>query len=85
MNNLATAEETLVRETYLVNCATLEAAIVSASANLDTNKAAVWEHNRNEVQDRINLYNQYRMSLCQFLGIPAGPGLQQNQGISFIV
>lgn len=84
MNNLQAAEETVVRS-YLTNLATLESAIPSSGSNLDTDKAAVWEHNKNEVRDRVALYNHWRHELCNFFGIPAGPGLKgQGQGISLV-
>ena len=71
LNNLSTAEEAVVRTTYLANLATLETAIVGASANLDTSAASVWTHNKNEVSDRTGLFNQWRQGLCGFLGIAA--------------
>ena len=73
--NMTTAEEAVTRTTYLGNLNTLEAAIVSSSANLDTDAAAVWTHNKHEVRDRTALFSQKRRNLCEFIGIPAGPGL----------
>lgn len=84
MNTLGTEEEAVVRTTYLANLATLETAIVSASANLDTDVAAVWKHNKNEVRDRKDLFNEWRRNLCGFFGITAGPDLN-NGGISVVV
>ena len=69
------ATEEVVMGTYLTNLNTLEAAIVSASANLDTDEAAVWKHNKNEVGERIGLYNYLRRELCKFIGFAPGPGL----------
>ena len=57
MNNLSTDEETTLENVYLSNLATLEAAIPTASGNLDTDRAAVWYHNKNEVSDRFKLFN----------------------------
>lgn len=76
LNNLSTAEEAVVRTTYLVNLYTLETAIVGASTNLDTESASVWKHNKNEVSDRIGLFAHWRNELCGFLGVPGGPDLQ---------
>lgn len=77
MANLSAAEEAVVRTTYLANLATLESAIPAASANLDTDQAAVWVHNKREVADREGLFASWRLKLCQFLGVPPGPALGQ--------
>ena len=73
MNNMQPEEETVVRNTYLTNLATLEAAIPTTSDNLDTAKAAVWEHNQNELRDREALFDSWRRRLCAFFGVPPGP------------
>lgn len=75
MRNMAPEEYVQIR-TYLGQCQTLETAILGASDNLDTDQAAVWHHNRAEVQDRFGLFNRWRMQLCAFFGIPPGPGLR---------
>lgn len=59
--------------TYLTNLNALESAIPAAGANLDTDQAAVWKHNKNEVRDRDMLFDSWRRRLCGFLGIPPGP------------
>lgn len=84
LNNMLPAEEAVVRTTYLANLATLETAIVGTGANLDTAKAAVWEHNKNEQRDREALFDSWRRRLCEFLGIPPGPGLNK-PGVSIVV
>lgn len=84
MNNMLPEEEAVVRTTYLANLATLETAIVGASANLDTAQAAVWTHNKNEVRDREALYASWRRKLCAFIGIPPGPELGSG-GIKVVV
>jgi hypothetical protein len=73
-SNLAPAELSILRQ-YLAALYTLEAAIPGAGANLDTASAAVWVHNANEVSDRTTLYDQWCRRLCQFIGLPPGPGL----------
>lgn len=83
LNNMASEEESVVRLTYLQNLYVLETAIVKASANLDTDKAAVWTHNKNEVADRERLFASWRIKFCAFLGIPPGEGL--GGGTSLIV
>ncbi|GCE85152.1 hypothetical protein [Komagataeibacter diospyri] len=75
MRNLA-PDECVQARTFLTQCQTLETAIMGASDNLDTDQAAVWHHNRSEVQDRFGLYNRWRRQLCAFLGVPPGPGLR---------
>jgi hypothetical protein len=77
MTNLANGEVAVVRK-YLESLATLEFAIPRASENLDTDQAAIWKRNPNEYRDRERLYDDWRVRLCAFLGIPPGPGLRQN-------
>ncbi|PUA19585.1 hypothetical protein [Glaciimonas sp. PCH181] len=86
LNNYAPEEEAVIRTTYLTNLYTLETAIFGAGANLDTDQAAVWTHNKREVADRTGLFNQVRRELCAFIGIPPGPGMASSGGsISLIV
>ena len=75
INNMLPEEEAVVRSTYLTNLYTLETAIVGTSANLDTEAAAVWKHNKNEQADRDRLFDSWRRRLCEFMGITPGPGL----------
>jgi hypothetical protein len=77
INNLADGEVNVVR-TYLATLAGLEVAIPRSSDNLDTSQAAVWTRNQNEVLDRQRLFDDWRVRLCAFLGIPPGPGLRSN-------
>jgi hypothetical protein len=82
MTNMSTDEEAVV-VSYLANLTILEAAIPLASANLDTDRAAVWFHNKNELQDRDRLYGMWCKKLLSFFGIPPGPGART--GISWVV
>jgi hypothetical protein len=75
LNNLQAAEEAVIRTSYLANLYQLETDIVGSRTNLDTESAAVWTHNRNEVRDREALFDGWRRRLCGFLGIPPGPAL----------
>ena len=84
MNNLA-AEEVAVVVNYLATLAALEVAIPEASGNLDTEAAAGWQHNANEVRDRAALFDQWRRRLCGFLGLPPGLALGPSDGITLIV
>jgi hypothetical protein len=75
LGQLTADQETVLTTVYLANLYQLEAAIMGASANLDTEKAAVWTHNQNELSDRQALYFSWRQQLANFLGVPAGPGV----------
>lgn len=89
LSNPAAEEETTLRAIYLTGTNSLyalEQAIFSASANMDTDQAAVWHHNPREVQDRVSLFNKVRRQLCGFLGVPPGPDLAAaNSGITLTV
>ena len=75
LTSLTADEETVLINIYLANLSTLETAIFGASDNLDTDVAAVWTHNKNEVMDRSALYHRVRRQLCDFIGFAPGPGL----------
>ena len=83
LNNYAPEEETVIRNTYLFNLQTLELAVFSASDNLDTDQAAVWYHNKREVADREALFSLWRKKLCDFIGVPPGPGF--SIGVTLVV
>jgi hypothetical protein len=73
LQHLDQSEGGVVVNTYLANLATLENAIPAAGANLDTDAAAVWTHNKDEQKDRDALFDSWRRRLCRFLGVPPGP------------
>jgi hypothetical protein len=83
LNNLAPAEAAVVLQ-YLSTLATIEAAIPGTSDNLDTDNAAAWTHNADELRDRCNLFDNWRRRLCGFLGVPPGPALGQ-AGVQLVV
>ncbi len=83
MNNFAPAEVAVVVN-YLATLNGLEAAVPSASGNLDTDAAASWQHNQREVRDRDALFDGWRRRLCGFIGVPPGPALA-SAGITLIV
>ena len=85
LNNLDPAEEAVMTSVYLPNLATLESAIPASGANLDTDEAAVWKHNRREVEDRIRLFAYWRQELCRFLGVPPGDGLIGRNALALVV
>ncbi|WP_240906371.1 hypothetical protein [Komagataeibacter xylinus] len=61
---------------FMAQCQMLESAVMAAGSNLDTDRAAVWTRNRTEVTDRFTLYTRWRVQLCNFMGVPPGPGLR---------
>ena len=73
MQHISQSEGLVVVNTYLANLTMLETAIPTTSDNLDTDQAAVWTHNRNELRDRSALFDSWRKRLCNFLGVPPGP------------
>ena len=73
--HLSAEEENTLVNYYLANLYLREAEIQAASANLDTDVAAVWTHNKEEVSDRMGLFNQLRRDLCNFLGFEPGKAL----------
>ncbi|BCI68096.1 hypothetical protein [Acetobacter aceti] len=74
IRNMSPDEYMQIRR-HLADCHRLEREVYGASGNLDTDQAAVWTRNKSEVSDRIGIYRWARMQLCQFMGIPPGPGL----------
>jgi hypothetical protein len=72
--NCSPSESQRIRQHMAILYA-LELAVPGASANLDTDQAAVWTHNRREVADRQQLFDLQSKRLCSFLGVPPGPGL----------
>lgn len=85
MNNFLDSEEAVIRTVYLTNLRTLETDIVGSASNLDTAVAAVWTRNKDEVRDRMRLFDDWRMRLCDFVGIPPGPGLKRSGGLELVV
>lgn len=87
LNTLGASEEAVTRSIYLTNLALLEGDIMGATgvrANLDTDAAAVWTHNKDEYRDRKRLFDGTRRELCNFFGITPGPGLGAG-GIQLVV
>ncbi|QBJ80518.1 hypothetical protein [Aquitalea sp. USM4] len=80
LTNMRPEEEAILTTTFLTPLADLEAAIVAAGDNLDTDAAAVWTRNKSEVSDRTKLFNDTRRRMCAFIGIAPGPFLGQGGG-----
>jgi|SRR5450830_82763 len=81
LSTLTPEEETVLTGTYLANLHDLESDLFAIRENLDTDKAAVWTHNKQETSDRFGLYNRIRKELCSFIGFEPGPGVPSG-GIS---
>ena len=80
MTWLTDAEVATVRA-RLAELNTLETAVPAAGANLDTERAAVWTRNRNEVRDRMALFRMWGRALAGFLGVPPGPDLSNSGAV----
>ncbi len=80
---LSGAEEAVVRQ-YLATLAVLETAVADAGKNLDTDQAAMWTRNPNEVRERVALFDEWRRRLVGFMGVPPGPALARN-GLVLVV
>jgi hypothetical protein len=80
LTNLRPEEETTLISVYLTPLYALETAIFGAGDNLDTDQAAVWTRNKNEVSDRSKLFDQWRRRMCYFIGIAPGPSLGSGGG-----
>jgi hypothetical protein len=75
LTSLSAEEEAILINVYLSALTTLEAAIVASGANLDTDSAAIWTHNKSEVADRSKLFDSWRLRLCGFIGFKPGAGI----------
>ncbi len=83
MNNLSDAEIGVVLG-YLATLTQLEMAVPGASENLDSDGAATWRHNRDEVANRLHLFDAWRRRLCGFFGVQPGEALA-GAGVSWTV
>ena len=84
LQNLTASEATVITSVYLANLYSLETGIVDAAANLDTDSAAIWVHNKHEIRDRSALFDAWRRRLCDFVGIQPGPALGDG-GLTLVV
>lgn len=74
MNNLSISELVIARR-YLTTLTSLEVAVPGVSNHLDTDVAATWTRNRDELTDRLKLLDSWRRRLCGFIGVAPGPSL----------
>jgi hypothetical protein len=72
LNNASLDEETVIRD-YITKLNKLENEWLGAADNLDTDEAAVWKHNKSELKQRKALYIEWRIRLCNYMGIGPGP------------
>lgn len=75
LHGLKPEEEAVIRDEYLPQLRTFESALNLVGDNLDTDVAAVWTRNKNQLSDRLALYGMSRRQLCEFIGITPGPGM----------
>lgn len=69
LNNMAAGEETVLRA-KLAALALHETSIDEMGCGLDTESASVWTRNKRELADRLELYTNRRLDLCEFIGVP---------------
>jgi hypothetical protein len=74
LTNLSASEITIARR-YLGTLTSLELAIPATSDNLDTDQASMWTRNKDELTDRMRLFDDWRRRFCGFLGIVVGPAI----------
>lgn len=74
--HLSNEELNTLQNYYLPTLAAREADIQTATANLDTDKAAIWTHNKSEIAERRDVFTQLRIELCHWLGFSPGPNIQ---------
>ena len=84
LNNMAPAEIQNIR-LKINDLYALETAVLSSSDNLDTDKAAVWTHNPNEIRDRMMLLSRWSKKLCLLVGAPFGPHMDEGARVSLVL
>ena len=67
--------ELMVVRRYLATLINMEVGVPKTAENLDTDQASVWTRNKNEMRDRLTLFDEWRKRLCGFIGVPPGPAL----------
>lgn len=77
LQNLSDPEEAIVRA-YLTQLDQLETDVFGVRENADTNAAAVWERNPRELGERLALYTEWRLKLCNYFDIPPGSDIARS-------
>jgi len=80
-----TPEEIAITRDHLAACQAAKLGWRAGADNLDTDQAAIWYRNRDEMPDRRLYYRECRMDLVRFLGLPPGPELAGSNSIQLIV
>ncbi len=75
-NTMTVEEFADITKIHLPRLVAFEAAIFGVTDNLDEDTVAVISRNKTELADRVRLYTWARVELCNFLGLPFGPGLK---------
>jgi hypothetical protein len=83
LTNLSEPEIAIVRR-HLGTLMALELAIPAASDNLDTDQASMWTRNKDELDDRLRLLDEWRRRLCGFLGIVPGSALSRGTAVLIV-
>lgn len=80
-----TESERAVTRSFLATLAGLEAAVPAVGGGLDTERAAAWTRNPDELAERGRLLAMWSRRLCGFLGVPGGPGLASSHCVPMVV
>ena len=75
LTHLGTDEGNTVVTTYLAPMYAIETDLSTINTNLDTAQAGPWQHNANEMRDKVQIFDWWRRRLCTFLDVPPGPNL----------
>lgn len=81
MNGMSPEEQAIITAQYLPQLHCLETDVMGARKNLDTDTAAVWKRNANEMNDRLSLFDNWRRRLCGFIGVRPGRGLGKGTSV----
>lgn len=84
MNNMSPQEEEEFR-ILLGQCQSLEAKLLAVACDLDTDTAGPWKRNANQLKEVRSLYKEWRLKLCQFVGLEPGPEYSTGSRTSVVV
>ena len=84
MGAMLPAELVIARD-HIATCSAAKVAWRGGADNLDTDQAAIWYRNRQEMHDRRAYYRECRRDLARFMGIPVGPELSGEGAMRLVV